>query len=103
MSGAATRRGSRIGPFVAALVVLAASTGDAGAGLRAAPDPAPQLWAVEIDRRDMGMLDRSLLRRLRANRVALFARPGSLSRTQERRLQRLSWRWNLMAFEPLSV
>jgi chitodextrinase len=104
MSGAATRRRSRIGPLVAAtLVVLAASPGQAEAGLQAAPDPAPQLWALEIDRHDLEMLDRSLLRRLRANRVALFARPASLSPTQERRLQRLAKRWNLMAFEPLSV
>src|SRR5918992_4981808 len=61
--------------------------------LPAAPAAMPQMWGLQVDARTLALLDRPLLRRLRAARVTLLAVPGTLSTGQALRLARIAARW----------
>lgn len=102
MWGAAPR-GRRYALAAALAVVLFAATGgQANAGLQQAPDALPQLWGVEVGGKTLRALDRPLLRRMRAARVTLVAAPGLTAR-QRRRLERTAARWSLSVFRPRHV
>ena len=98
---AATLR--RLGVVLAcACALFVTGEGSPHAALPSAPAALPQLSAVVVDGHTLRQLRPRVLRRLRAERVALVAAP-KLAAAGRRRLDVLADRWRLRAFRPLST
>ena len=89
---------------VAAVFAVAAATpSPSRAELARAPSSLPQTRGLEITGATISLLERPLLRRLRAARATLIAKPGSLTPRQRARLERLASRWSLPVYMPVMV